>query len=118
MSISNKYQSKFNNHHFSTIIFETSLFEPTAIVPLPKAQEWNAAAAAPVINQKKQSCMTWPYFATEWQAATLIKNFLTIPIRVRTTEENFAEWVYFFFSVIFYLLSFYWTAAFFDLYFK
>ena len=38
--------------------------------------------------------------------------------RVRITEESFIECVYFLFSVIFYLLSLYWTAAFVDLYFN
>ena len=38
--------------------------------------------------------------------------------RVRIAEASYIECVYLFFSVIFYLLSLYWTVAISDLYFK
>ena len=63
---------------------------------------------------------TWStYSGTKWPWSTrqaTSMHFRHVS-RVRTTEANFAECVYFFFSVIFYLLSLCLTAAFFWLVF-
>ena len=119
-------------------LFETALFLPNYLfeiwhgccgknflilvcvkIPVKNLEQLSWVAFSKLFSTVELCLLAWKVGFAENQTSSSLLNQLNVSWveiltpRVRTTVANFAECVYFFFSVIFYLLSLYWTAAFF-----